>query len=71
MSTCLQKKIRHSGSAERSPKLALPVPVGLAEPPEVGTEEATEDEDMMAEQLYLCQGIWTLRHRVYPISNGA
>ena len=38
-----------AGSAERSPKLALPVPVGLAEPPEVGTEEATEDEDMMAE----------------------
>ena len=39
-------------SAERSPKLALPVPVGLAEPPEVGTEEATEDEDMMAEPNY-------------------
>ena len=38
-----------TGSAERSPELALPVPVGLAEPPEVGTEEATEDEDMMAE----------------------
>ena len=41
-----------TGSAERSPKLALPVPVGLAEPPEVGTEEATEDEDMMAEPNY-------------------
>ena len=41
-----------TGSAERSPKLALPVPVGLAEPPEVGTEEATEDEDMMAEPTY-------------------
>ena len=38
-----------TGSAERSPKLALPVTVGLAEPPEVGTEEATEDEDVMAE----------------------
>ena len=25
------------------------MPVGLAEPPEVGTEEATEDEDVMAE----------------------
>ena len=41
-----------TGSAERSPKLALPVPVGLAEPPEVGTQEATEDEDMMAEPNY-------------------
>ena len=28
------------------------MPVGLAEPPEVGTEEATEDEDMMAEPNY-------------------
>ena len=26
-----------TGSAERSPELALPVPVGLAEPPEVGS----------------------------------
>ena len=41
-----------TGSAERSPKLALPVPVGLAEPPEVGTEEATEDEDTTAEPHY-------------------
>ena len=41
-----------TGSADRSPKLALPVPVGLAEPPEVGTEEATEDEDMRAEPNY-------------------
>ena len=41
-----------TGSAERSPKLALPVPVGLAEPPEVGTEEATEDEDTAAEPNY-------------------
>ena len=61
-----------TGSAERSPRLALPAPVGLAEPPEVGTDEATEDEDMMAEPNYtFCQGIWTLRHRLYPISNGA
>ena len=36
-------------SAERSPELALPVPVRLAEPPEVGTDEATEDEDTAAE----------------------
>ena len=41
-----------TGSAERSPKLALPVPVGLAEPPQVGTEEATEDEDTTAEPNY-------------------
>ena len=38
-----------TGSAERSPRLALPVPVGLAEPPEDGIEEATEDEDTAAE----------------------
>ena len=41
-----------TGSAERSPRLALPVPVGLAEPPEDGTEEATEDEDTAAEPDY-------------------
>ena len=41
-----------TGSAERSPRLALPVPVGLAEPSEDGTEEATEDEDMAAEPNY-------------------
>ena len=41
-----------TGSAERSPRLALPVPVGLAEPPEVGTEEATGDEDTAAEPNY-------------------
>ena len=39
-------------SVERSPRLALPVPVGLAEPPEDGTEEATEDEDTAAEPNY-------------------
>ena len=39
-------------SAERSPRLALPVPVGPAEPPEDGTEEATEDEDTAAEPNY-------------------
>ena len=41
-----------TGSAERSPRFALPVPVGTAEPPEVGTEEATEEEDMAAEPNY-------------------
>ena len=40
-----------TGSAERSPKLALPVPVGQAEPSEFGNEEAT-DEDMRAEPNY-------------------
>ena len=41
-----------TGSAERSPRLALPLPVGLAEPIEADTEEATEDEDMAAEPSY-------------------
>ena len=41
-----------TGSAERSPRLALPVPVGLAEPPEIGTEEATEEEDTATEHNY-------------------
>ena len=41
-----------TGSAERSPRLALPAPVGLAEPPEADTEETTEDEDMAAEPNY-------------------
>ena len=41
-----------TGSAERSPRFALPVPVGIAEPPEAGTEEATEEEDMAAEPNY-------------------
>ena len=41
-----------TGSAERSPRFALPVPVGAAEPPEAGTEEATEEEDMAAEPNY-------------------
>ena len=40
------------GQAERSPRFALPVPVGIAEPPEAGTEEATEEEDMAAEPNY-------------------
>ena len=38
-----------TGSAERSPRIALPVPAGAAEPPEAGAEEATEEEDMAAE----------------------
>ena len=41
-----------TGSAERSPRLALPVPVGLVETPEDDTEEATEDEEMAAEPNY-------------------
>ena len=47
--TCLQKKLPLTRSAERLPRLALPVPVGLAEPPEESTEEATEDESTAAE----------------------
>ena len=41
-----------TGSDERSPKFVLPVPVGTTEPPEDGTEEATEEEDMAAEPNY-------------------
>ena len=41
-----------TGSVERSPRFAQPVPVGAAEPPEAGTEEATEEEDMAAEPNY-------------------
>ena len=41
-----------TGSAERSPRLALPVPVGLADTPDEGTEEATEEEDMVDEPSY-------------------
>ena len=37
---------------ERSPRLALPVPVGLADTPDEGTEEATEEEDMVDEPNY-------------------
>ena len=58
-------------SAEQSPKLALPVPVGLAEPPEVCTEEATEDEDMMAEPNYTFAKGYGRFGMGYPISNGA
>ena len=41
-----------AGSAERSPRYAQPVPVGAAEPPEVEAEEATEEEDLVAEPTY-------------------
>ena len=44
-----------TGSAERSPRFALPVPVGAAEPPEAGTEEVTEEEDMAAEPNHAWQ----------------
>ena len=60
-----------TGSAERSPRFALPVPVGAAEPPEAGTEEVTEEEDMAAEPNYACQGIRAFRHRLCQASNGA
>ena len=38
-----------TGSAERSPRFALPVPVGMVEPQADEAEEATEDEAMIAE----------------------
>ena len=41
-----------SGSGERSPRYAQPVPVGGIELPEVETEVATEDEDTVAEPTY-------------------
>ena len=41
-----------TGSAERSPRFALPVPVGMVEPQADEAEEATEDEVMIAEPSY-------------------
>ena len=41
-----------TGSAERSPQLALPVPVGMAETQADEADEATEDEAMIAEPSY-------------------
>ena len=41
-----------SGSKERSPRYAQPVPVGGAELPEAETEEAAEEEDTVAEPTY-------------------
>ena len=38
-----------TGSAERSPRLALPVPVGMVETQADEVDEATEDEAMIAE----------------------
>ena len=52
-----------TGSAERSPRLALPVPVGMVETQADEADEATEDEAMNATQLCLCQGAWKVWHR--------
>ena len=41
-----------TGSAERSPRLALPVPVGMAETQADEADEATEDEAMNVEPSY-------------------
>ena len=41
-----------TGSKERSPRYAQPVPVGAADPPEAEAEEATEEEDIVAEPTY-------------------
>ena len=41
-----------TGSAERSPRLALPAPVGMAETQADETDEATEDEAMNDEPSY-------------------
>ena len=52
-----------TGWAERSPRLALPVPVGMVETQADEADEATEDEAMNATQLCLCQGVWKVWHR--------
>ena len=41
-----------SGSGERSPRYAQPVPVGGVEPPEAEIEAAAEEEDTVAEPTY-------------------
>ena len=41
-----------TGSKERSPRYAQPVPVGAADPLETEAEEATEEEDIVAEPTY-------------------
>ena len=41
-----------TGSKERSPRYAQPVPGGVAEPQEAEAEEATEDEDIVEEPTY-------------------
>ena len=41
-----------TGSKEQSPRYAQPVPVGAADPPEAEAEEATEEEDIVAEPTY-------------------
>ena len=41
-----------TGSKERSPRYAQPVPVGAADAPELEAEEATEEEDFVAEPTY-------------------
>ena len=41
-----------TGSKERSPRYAQPVPVGAAEPPEAEAGETTEEEDLVAEPTY-------------------
>ena len=41
-----------TGSKERSPRYAQPVPVGAAEPRETEVEGATEDEDIVEEPTY-------------------
>ena len=55
-----------TGSAERSPRLALPVPVGMAETQADEADEATEDETMNAEPSYaFAKGYGSFWHRLH------
>ena len=48
------------------------MPVGAAEPPEAGTEEATEEEDMAAEpNNTFAKGYGRFGFRLYQASNAA
>ena len=61
-----------SGSRERSPRYAQPVPAGGVELPEVETEVATEEEDTVAEPTYaFARGFWTVCHPLHSASHSA
>ena len=50
------------GSKERSPRYAQPVPVGVAELPEADAEEATEEENIVAEPTYTFAQGYVIRY---------
>ena len=51
-----------TGSKERSPRYAQPVPVGVAELPEAEADEATEEEDIVAEPTYTFAQGYVIRY---------